>query len=82
MYHYCSVNTFLSIVEIYNIWLSDAEKTNDNTEMRWLFDKINSLIDEIISSYEDIFDHELLNRTKAIISEVIEKLLLDLIQRC
>lgn len=76
LYHYCSVNTFLSIVENYNIWLSDAEKTNDNTEMRWLFDKIKSVIDEIISSYEDIFDHELLNRTKAIISEVIEKLLL------
>lgn len=26
LYHYCSVNTFLSIMENYNIWLSDAEK--------------------------------------------------------
>lgn len=75
-YHYCSVNTFLSIMENYNIWLSDAEKTNGYTEMKWLFDKIKEVIDEILSSYEDIFDHELLHRTKGIISEVLEKLLL------
>lgn len=51
-------------------------KKNDYTEMKWLFDKIKEVIDEILSSYEDIFDHELLHRTKGIISEVIEKLLL------
>lgn len=44
--------------------------------MKWLFDRIKEVIGEILSSYEDIFDYELLHRTKEIISEVIEKLLL------
>ena len=29
LYHYCSVDTMLKILQNYCIWLSDAEKTND-----------------------------------------------------
>lgn len=75
LYHYCSVDTLISIIESYNIWLSDAEKTNDYTEMKWLFAKIREVIDETVSSYEKIYGHELLQKTKKIAFEAVENLL-------
>lgn len=35
LYHYCSLNTFLSIVKNSSIWLSDVQKSNDRKEMTW-----------------------------------------------
>jgi hypothetical protein len=35
LYHYCSLNTFLSIVKNSSIWLSDVQKSNDKKEMAW-----------------------------------------------
>jgi len=64
LYHYCSVNTLLSIVEHKSIWLSDAEKTNDYTEMKWLFSKIGEVIEQILVSYEGKYSKEVLLKTK------------------
>ena len=36
LYHYCSVETFLSIIKSSSIWLSDVKKSNDFQEMKWL----------------------------------------------
>lgn len=35
LYHYCSLNTFLSIIKTSSIWLSDVQKSNDYKEMSW-----------------------------------------------
>ena len=36
LYHYCSLETFFSIVKSSSIWLSDVKKSNDSQEMKWL----------------------------------------------
>ena len=76
LYHYCSVNTLLSIVEHKSIWLSDAEKTNDYTEMKWLFSKIGEVIEQILVSYEGKYSKEVLLKTKEIAFQTAENLLL------
>lgn len=42
VYHYCSVDTFLSIIQNSKLWLSDILKSNDAQEYFWVRDKINS----------------------------------------
>lgn len=76
LYHYCSVSTLLSIIENKNIWLSDAEKTNDHTEMKWLLSNIKEVIEQILASYEGKYSKEILLKTKAIALETTEKMLL------
>lgn len=51
LYHYCSIPNFLSIIENKSIWLSDATKTNDKTELVWIFDNIRQVIDDILSEH-------------------------------
>lgn len=36
LYHYCSLQTFQSIIENRSIWLSDISKSNDSQELRWM----------------------------------------------
>lgn len=53
LYHYCSLDSFLSIVKNKTIWLSDIQKSNDSKEMAWfrhkyyefLLDKYNTTND-------------------------------------
>lgn len=75
LYHYCSVNTFLSIIQNKNLWLSDAEKTNDSTEMKWIFSKIEEVIDQAINTYKE-YSKEILLRTQIIAHEISDNLLL------
>ena len=35
VYHYCSTEAFLSILESGGLWVSDARKTNDRQELEW-----------------------------------------------
>lgn len=37
LYHYCSLDTFLSIVQNRTIRLSDITKSNDAKELTWFF---------------------------------------------
>lgn len=76
LYHYCSISTLLSIIENKNIWLSDAEKTNDFTEMKFLLSNIGEVIEQILASYEGKYPKEILLKTKEITIETTEKLLL------
>lgn len=36
LYHYCSVETFYSIIKNKSIWLSDISKSNDSKELNWI----------------------------------------------
>lgn len=53
IYHYCSTEAFLSIIENNCIWLSDISKTNDSTEMQWLFSNVKSAVSNTLSQLED-----------------------------
>lgn len=36
LYHYCSLQTFQTIIENNSIWLSDISKSNDSKELQWI----------------------------------------------
>lgn len=76
LYHYCSVDTFTSIIQNKSLWLSDAEKTNDYTEMKWLFSKIREVIDQTLEMYKAEFPAELLQKVSCVAYEVSENLVL------
>lgn len=76
LYHYCSVNTFISVLQNENLWLSDAEKTNDYTEMKWLFSRIKEVIDQAVEMYKVDFPTEILQKAKMIACEISDDLLL------
>lgn len=40
MYHYCGIESFLSIIENSSLWLSDVIKSNDGMEYNWIKEKI------------------------------------------
>lgn len=48
IYHYCSPNTFLQIIERKCIWLSSTNNMNDSSEGRWYLD----LVEETLREYE------------------------------
>lgn len=64
LYHYCSMQSFLSIIENKNIWLSDASKTNDKTELIWIFDKILQVIDNVLKKHSNELPREAIKETK------------------
>lgn len=43
LYHYCSVDTMLKILQNYCIWLSDAEKTNDKSELKYFAEQMEKM---------------------------------------
>lgn len=49
LYHYCSLNTFLSIIGNKTIRASDCSKTNDTEETRWIATMIESVFLEKIN---------------------------------
>ena len=59
-----------------NLWLSDAEKTNDYTEMKWLFSRIKEVIDQAVEMYKVDFPTEVLQKAKMIACEISDDLLL------
>lgn len=75
LYHYCPTQAFLSIIENKNIWLSDANKTNDKTELVWLFTQIKNVIEQALESYKNIFNSEIISKAKVCADQAIDALL-------
>ncbi len=48
LYHYCSVETFFSIVTNSNLWLSDVEKSNDYQECTLCREYVNKAIEKYL----------------------------------
>ena len=76
LYHYCSTHTFLSVIKNSNLWLADASKTNDETELIGLFENISNIIDDILLHYKSIFAEETILQAK-ICSELVIKNLIS-----
>ncbi|MBN7576342.1 hypothetical protein C1H57_15155 [Clostridium sp. 2-1] len=51
IYHYCSADTFMSIIQNKTLRLSDLNKTNDYMEKRWANKFIVSLLQEKLNEY-------------------------------
>ena len=49
-YHYCSLNTLLSIVKNRQLWLSDMMHSNDSEEISYGFSEIRKMLENEISS--------------------------------
>lgn len=46
VYHYCTLDSFMSIISNKSIWLSDITKSNDSMEIKWITRYINDIFDE------------------------------------
>lgn len=53
LYHYCGLDSFLSIIKNSSIWLSDIQKSNDYREMAWFRQQYYNFI---LNKYKDTKD--------------------------
>lgn len=58
IYHYCSVETFLSIIQNKTLRLSDINKTNDYMEKRWINNFIVIILKEKLDEFNINIDLE------------------------
>lgn len=56
IYHYCSVDTLIAIIQNKTLRLSDLNKTNDYMEKKWAKKLIIDILKEKLSEYEINFD--------------------------
>lgn len=55
VYHYCSLEGFLSIIKNASLWISDISKSNDCIEGSYIYNKIKSRIErELEITPEDL----------------------------
>lgn len=52
VYHYCSVEAFLNIIQSSTLWLSDVLKSNDSKEETWIREKINDKIEKLLTEID------------------------------
>ncbi len=52
VYHYCSVEAFLNIIQSSTLWLSDVLKSNDIKEETWIREKINDKIEKLLAEID------------------------------
>lgn len=50
VYHYCSVDAFLSIIQNSKLWLSDVLKSNDKLEYLWMRNRVNKELESSLKS--------------------------------
>lgn len=53
LYHYCSPEAFLNIIQFSSIWLSDILKSNDGKEVLWIREQINEEILNILKANDE-----------------------------
>lgn len=56
VYHYCSLDTFLSIISSGTLWLSDIMKSNDKAEFTYCRDKVNERMEEYLKDDEEAIE--------------------------
>lgn len=76
LYHYCSVDTMLKIIQNHCIWLSDVEKTNDKSELKYFAKQMEKMLLNIIESYRGQVNEEKLTKIKIVLQEAIKRVYL------
>lgn len=61
IYHYCSVNNFLNIIESKELWLFNINKMNDYMESKWITPMINEEIEKYQSKYPKFIEQFITN---------------------
>lgn len=74
LYHYCTVDTMLKILQNHCIWLSDAEKTNDKTELKYFCEIMKDMLLRLLESYRGKFDSNLLMLVQSVLKKAIENI--------
>ena len=74
LYHYCSVDTMLKIIQNSCIWLSDANKMNDKEELRYFACQMNELVSKLLDKHQREFDSNLINETRKILNKHISSI--------
>ncbi len=69
LYHYCNLNTFLSIIKNSSIWLSDVQKSNDRRELAWFRQQYYKYISE---KYKETSDKNIQTICTNILSIALE----------
>jgi len=64
LYHYCSTDTFLSIVQNRCIWMSDINTMNDFGELHWAYDKFISAANLVL----DMVGREFVEKIDQVVS--------------
>lgn len=62
----------LKIVQNYCIWLSDAEKTNDKSELKYFAEQMEKMLLNILESYKGEINDEVLTLVKEVMKKAIE----------
>lgn len=75
LYHYCSLEAFLSIIKNSSIWLSDVQKSNDSKEMAWFRQQYYEFV---FKKYNETDDEE----TKRICENIFSIAVKDGFQKC
>lgn len=55
LYHYCSLETLLSIIQYKSLRLSDINTMNDYSEMHWAYEKFIEAVNLVREHYEDAY---------------------------
>ncbi len=77
LYHYCSVETFMSIMKNKTIRASDCSKTNDSTESSWIATLIEEVLIQLITDDQELcnalnIDEAKINYARSCINTVIQ----------
>ncbi|RUU46714.1 DUF2971 domain-containing protein [Mesorhizobium sp. M6A.T.Ca.TU.002.02.2.1] len=55
IFHYCSLEIFLSIVQYKSLRLSDINTMNDYSELHWAYDRFIEAVNQVRAEYEDSY---------------------------
>lgn len=75
VFHYCTTDSMLKILENSCIWLSDVEKTNDKMELKYLGEKVKKIYAKNLEAYRGKYSEEHIKYIHECLDETLDNLL-------
>ena len=73
IYHYCTVDAMLSILQNNCLWMCDLERTNDKTELKYFYDQMRKMFDDFNQKYKSKYGSKLV-KVYTVLEKAIEGL--------
>ena len=73
IYHYCTVDAMLSILQNNCLWMCDLERTNDKTELKYFYDQMRKMFDDFNQKYKSKYGSKLV-QVYTVLEKAIEGL--------
>lgn len=73
IYHYCTIDAMLSILQNNCLWMCDLEKTNDKTELKYFYEQMSKIFDDFARKYKSQYGNKLV-KVQAVLKKAIEEL--------